>query len=136
MDFPEISFLISSIAIGATERWHRLLLLGGFGMFTLFYLLMPMNHREDWRSLVRALPSRTPIFATPTSIDPLSYYEPSLRSRIYSDPSSLRKMHDVIVIPYVMEIYGLNYTRTLQAAGFSYQSTMTFRELEYQRWKK
>lgn len=131
-----LPFLSITIAIGTTERWHRLLLLGGFGVFTLFYLLMPMNHREDWRSLVRALPSRTPIFATPTSIDPLSYYEPSLRSQIYTDPSSLWNVHDVIVIPYVMDIYGINYARTLQSAGFTRQTTVSFRELEYQQWKK
>lgn len=131
-----LPFMSITIAIGVTERWHRWLLLGGFVGFSLFYLLLPMNHREDWRSLVQALPSSAPLFATPTSIDPLSYYNPSLRSRIYTDPASLRNVHDAIVIPYVMDIYGIDYARTLQSAGFTNETTVSFRELEYQQWKR
>lgn len=131
-----LPFMSIALAVGASSRWQRSVLLGGFAIFALFYLLFPGNHREDWRSLVRQLPPRIVIFATPSSIDPLSYYDASLRSRVFTDTATLAHLQEVLVVPYVMDIYGIDYVRVLHAAGFKHRSTVMVRALEYQRWEK
>lgn len=121
---------------GASRLWQKLLLLAGFAVFSLLYLLLPQFHREDWKSLASSLPQNKAIYAIPASMDALLYYRPYLKLKI-KDLRKLQKLpSSIVVIPYTSEIYGFDYRSILQNKGYKLREKRQFRNLSYEVWQE
>ncbi|MBP6045081.1 glycosyltransferase family 39 protein [Candidatus Woesebacteria bacterium] len=128
-----LPFFSMLLAVAIYKSWHRYLMVGGFIVFSLIYLLGPSFHREDWKSLVADLPSNH-VCSLPSSFDPLHYYNSKL---ITSDARSCTTSKgDVIVVPYAEEIYGFDTTAYMKQKKYILSKEVSFRGVEYQIWKR
>jgi hypothetical protein len=104
-----------------------------FGIFlclSLIYLCIPQFHREDWKNLSQSLQKNIPVYMIVPSSDPLLYYRPEII------PHELRSVvqqsvfdSEIYVIPYVAEIYGLDYKSELQKKGCYMKEKQLLRNL-------
>ena len=46
------------------------------------------------------------------------------------------KEKEITVIPYAVEIYGLDYKNILSKAGYQLKKEISFRELTYEQWAR
>ncbi|MFH0979749.1 MAG: glycosyltransferase family 39 protein [Candidatus Roizmanbacteria bacterium] len=135
-------YLIPIMAILLAERQPRrlrrqVLLIGGFLVFSLVYLLLPQFHREDWKSLVKSLPNDKSVYMILSSSDPLKYYNNNLNIKeLKSLSSSSSLSREIIVIPFTAEVYGFDYKTVLKEKNFSLTNKRSFRELELETWKR
>ncbi len=122
------------LVMGAKQNWQRIVLLTGFAIFSLNYLITPSLHREDWKSLVRSLPTNQ-VYMIPSSADPLLYYNPQIK---VNDLRQINKISqkEIVVIPYTADIYAVDYKRQLATKGFSQDRARAFRGLSYEVWFK
>lgn len=128
-----LPFLSILLVASTHKKWERFLLLSGFMFFSLLYLLNPSFHREDWRSLVASLPEKS-VALLPSSIDPVLYYDPSIKTY---DIRSLRTGDEsIVVIPYAEQIYGVDHAAILSGKKYKLKSTKTFRGLTYEIWSQ
>lgn len=137
---PIVCLLFGFGASGqANSNLRGSFLVGGFLIFSLVYLLFPKFHREDWKSLVSSLPKDKPVYMIKASSDPVKYYNNKLK---INDLTLLRpdeigttaRQSEIIVIPYVAEIYGLDYKNLLIKAGYRLKKEFSFREITYEDW--
>ena len=118
------------------------LLVGGFLLFSLVYLLIPQFHREDWKSLVKSLPNNKPVYMILASSDPLKYYNSNLEikeltrlcSLGYGGQSELEKQ--ITVIPYTAEIYGIDCQKILQGKNYQLTNKKSFRGLIWEEYSR
>ncbi|WP_457641132.1 hypothetical protein, partial [Persephonella sp.] len=88
------------------------LILTGFVIFSLIYLLIPAFHREDWKSLVKDLRGGERVYIIPQVKAPLEYYAKRFGKKI-----EIRTLQEAlqtpnlpknsIIIPYAAEIFGI-----------------------------
>jgi len=125
------------LAININDTNIRIIVAGGFLAFSLIYLLIPIFHREDWKTLVKTLPQNQSIYMIKSSSDPVKYYNPRLKIedlRSLSSLSSLSKK--LIIIPYTAEIYGYNYDQVLVSKKYKLSKKTSFRNLYIEKWSK
>ncbi len=128
-----IPFMSMLLALGASKKWQRVVLISGFVAFSLIYTYIPSFHREDWKGLVASLPSDT-VCALPSSFDPLRYYNPKL---ITSDARSCATgTADIVFVPYVADIYGFDYANYFGQKKYTMTKEVSFRGVSYQLWSK
>ncbi len=113
-------------------------LLFGFTVWSLVYLLNPSFHREDWKTLSENV-SRLgyPVYMVPSSADPMKYYIPSvplfpLSSEIQEDATHER----IVVVPYTADIHGIPYVRYLSNQDYVRKAQYSVRDLTYEVWEK
>lgn len=130
---PIVSVLI---ATGVRKTVFRSLILAGFVVWSLAYLLVPSFHREDWSGLARLIDSSKPIYAIPASMDALYYYRSDLKPRIKDlrRVSSLVSRDPLTIIPYTSDIYGFDYGAVLGTMGYVQQEKQTVRMLTVETW--
>jgi len=123
------------------RRASRYIVIIGFVVFSLTYLLLPQFHREDWKSLVKNLPKDKPIYMIISSSDPIQYYSNDLRIKEltllrqgYGGQSELEK--EIIIIPYTADIYGYDYKKNLSKSGYQQKEVKNFRELSFEIWRR
>lgn len=137
---PIVSILLGFSLSGQAKFNPRgWILAGGFVIFSLTYLLLPQFHREDWKSLVKNLPKDKPVYMITTASDPVSYYDNSLTVRELYELTGSRVNEldqEIVVIPYVAEIYGLDYKSLLTKNGYLLKKETSFREVVYEEWLK
>lgn len=98
-----------------------------FLLFSLVYLLIPGLHREDWKTLTKTLPSD--IYMILSAADPISYYRPDIK--IHNLQTEIPNQKEIVVLPYISEIHGVDYQSRLQSLGyhskqiFSYTGPLT-----------
>jgi len=113
------------------------IVLVGFIIFSLVYLLFPQFHREDWKGLAGSLPKRAKVYMIPASSDALQYYRSDI---IIGDVQSFNRLDtdekEVVVIPYVTEIYGINYRRQLAVMSYRLVKQASYRGLLIEYWQK
>ena len=133
-----LSFSLSDKADRQPPRLRRqgLAIAMGFLVFSLVYLLFPQFHREDWKSLVKSLPSDKSVYMILSSSDPVKYYHPNLLIKELRIADYELKDKKILVIPYTADIHGLDYQKLLQEKKFSLTNKKSFRGLileEYSR---
>jgi len=126
------------LEIGANKNWQRYLLFLGFLIFSLIYLLNPAFHREDWKSLSQSIPAKSVVYAIPSSMDALRYYDKKLviNELTSSRVNELKNTKEIIIIPYTSQIYGINYQENLKKQQFKLKNTKSFRSLTIEYWYK
>ncbi|MBI5127042.1 glycosyltransferase family 39 protein [Candidatus Roizmanbacteria bacterium] len=135
---PIVAILLSfSLSQKAKIQPSGLILVGGYLIFSLSYLLIPQFHREDWKSLVKSLPADKPIYMVSSSSDPVRYYNRHLKVNELKSLSSLSGLsREVIVIPYVADIHGVDYKKILNEKNYFLTGKKTFRGLTLEVYSK
>ena len=105
--------------------------------FTLYMVLSPSQLREDWRGLAARVLHQPAVYMVYSASDPLAYYTPQVKVRdllaIQTRPPRERQ---IIVIPYVADIYGFPYQQELQKLGYKKTAVETVHNLTLERWQK
>lgn len=110
----------------------RIIVAGGFIIFSSAYLLNPQYHREDWKSLVKNLPTNK-VYAVASSKDPVLFYNSKI---LVEDISKPKNEKELIIIPYAVEIYGVDYRSDLTKRNFKLLDTKSFRGVSFEKWSK
>jgi 4-amino-4-deoxy-L-arabinose transferase-like glycosyltransferase len=132
-----VPLLAILLATGASKTSQRVLLLTGFVLFSLFYLLFPQFHREDWKGLAAGLPRNAVIVSIPSSLEGINYY---LKGKSYElrDIRSIYnlklKIKNLTVIPYTFDIYGIDHVTLLSGLGYMQIGKHSFRGVELEKW--
>ena len=115
--------------------WQRHVVLTGFIAFSLVYLLNPVYHREDWKSLVKNLNSEV-VYMIPSSSDPVKYYDKNIKIKDLKAINNIQLENEITIIPYTAEIHGVTYAEELIKKGYVLESEKSYRELKVERWNK
>jgi len=127
---PILSILV---AYGTNKNWQKTLITVSFLILSLVYLLMPQFYREDWQSLAYYLPAGRQVYMISPSSDGLAYYRPDIKIKDLRDTKNIYEK-EIVVIPYAVEIYGLDYKKELETKGYQLKEKKSFRELFYEVW--
>jgi len=106
------------------------LILAGFCIFSLLYLLSPSFYREDWKSLSKEI-DKDEVYMVSSFYDPVSYYTKGVAVK---DIRGEVEGEEIIAIPYGEEIHGVDHEKILQEKGYKMSEKKSFRELELERW--
>jgi uncharacterized membrane protein len=116
------------LAAGA-KRWWPILFAFSF-LCTMYYVLCPVFHREDWRGLVRTIENDSSNFAfvlpTPNQREALYYYQPNFR--LYYSPLKNPDFDKVYLMRYVAEIVDPHDLARQEIEGLGYHKV---RELNF-----
>ena len=128
---PVLSLIL---AIVANKNWQKVLLIFGFGIWSLVYLLNPVFYREDWKSLSASLDNNQPLYIIESVSDPIKYYRPDI---IIKDLKTRKAIEDEIkVVPYAENIHGFDHSAELNNLGYSKAKEKDYREVTLETWKK
>lgn len=111
-------------AYGISTRKSATIVIVGYLIFALIYLLLPQFHREDWKGVAKDIPQHSIVYAIPSSMDALTYYRADLKIRDLRLLSPESAPDTFVIVPYTADIYGI------QTGGlFSSQKTINYRGL-------
>lgn len=128
---PVLSVLVS---LGMDNKQMRYAVTGILLLYTCSYLLMPSQHREDWKTLASQIKKKsTPVYMISAASDPLNYYGVQ---QIYDIRNLDMKEKEIIIVPYVTDIYGISYASQLQKFGYVKMETTTVRGLSAEIWRR
>lgn len=121
------------LTINCDKKWQKILVTGGFLIFSLMYLLNSNYYREDWKGVSMELKNKQGVYMVESFGDPIKFYEPEikiydLRSKIYES--------EINVIPYGEIIHGVDHEKILTDLGYKKTNEKSFREIVLEDWKK
>lgn len=121
------------LSYGVKKRRLRLIIISGFVILSLVYLLNPVFHREDWKKLSQHLTTSERIYMIASSSDPIKYYRKDI---IIYNLQELKNTSDkkIIVVPYSADIYGIDYQKILKDRNYQLENKKTFRGLIIENW--
>ena len=117
-----------------TNLSYKHLVVFGFVVWSLLYVLNSTFHREDWQSLSKSLNKNTPVYGITSSLVPINYYRPDIKVVDLRDFENAPKK--ITVLPYSTEIYGLDYRKLLENNNYSITKETSFRQLSLEKWRK
>jgi len=120
------------LAINTDKLWQKVLIGGGFLIFSLMYVLNPNYYREDWKGVVKEIENQKSVYMIGSFGDPVKFYNPDikiydLRDKIYES--------EINVIPYGEAIHGINHQKILTDLGYKMINQESFREIGLEKWK-
>ena len=127
-------YLIPILSLILAKSSQRKVIVAGFVIFSLVYLLIPQFHREDWRGLAASLSYTKPVYMIASSSDPVKYYRDELTINDLSNVRTDNLPGRIIVIPYTSDIHGVDYKSILKERQYTLTKKTTFRELELEEW--
>jgi len=132
---PIMSILL---ALGSA-KFHRFggiwLVLTGFILFSMTYLLNPQFLREDWKSLTKTLRTNRKIYMVYSSSDPILYYRKDLQIIDLKSILDLQCLDsEIIAIPYSSDIHGIDYQKILSERNYKLVKKQSFRGLIVETW--
>lgn len=110
----------------------RKILVAGFLIWSLAYLLTPQFHRENWKELTKNLGEE--VWMIRSVSDPVIYYRPDVR--IMDLKEETPKAEVIEVIPYTVEIHGLDYKKKLGDLEYVRVEEKAFRQVVWERWER
>ena len=139
------------LAVNGISRLGKLAELGKFGVlamilaFSLWYLLIPENQREDWRGAVAELRRQDEapmVIIHPAVRPPFEYYDQRSEVRgqrsevVSSQRSEVRGQRSVWYIPYAQEIFDPEDSTRMRLRGEGYvrNHEKHFRGVTLERW--
>jgi len=131
---PIFSLLLSVSVVETKLLAHFTSLI--FILLSLFYLLSPSQHREDWQSLASSLPANSNVYMISSFADPLKFYRPDI---IISDIRTIapdnQSTRELVIIPYGFEIFAFDHKTLLESQKFTNNQTTSFRGIDLETWK-
>lgn len=123
-------FLYLIPIMGLVIKNNRLIV-AGFIMFALFYVLNSTQYREDWKSVANDIPEQ--VWMINSFADPIQYYRPDVK---INDIRSEITGEEVMVIPYGEEIHGVDHNKILTDIGYKIKDKKSYRGLTTEVWIK
>ncbi|MFA5880517.1 MAG: glycosyltransferase family 39 protein [Candidatus Margulisiibacteriota bacterium] len=120
------------LALGIKKDSLKLVAGGIFLIFSLIYLLNPIFHREDWKSLSNSLSTNSSIYIIDSFADPIKYYRKDIKIIDLKTINPTAK--EITVVPYGEIIHGLNHFVKLEGLGYKKISERSFREITLEEW--
>ncbi|OGK45712.1 hypothetical protein A3B40_05540 [Candidatus Roizmanbacteria bacterium RIFCSPLOWO2_01_FULL_37_16] len=111
------------------------IIVGGFIIWSLFYLLNPNFQREDWKSLALYL-NKDRVYMIYSSSDPVSYYRKDLKIidlKTVEDKNIIDP--EIIIIPYTTNIHGIDYQKILKQKKYKLIKKEVVRGASVETWK-
>jgi 4-amino-4-deoxy-L-arabinose transferase-like glycosyltransferase len=122
------------LAINCDKKWQKILIGGGFLIFSLVYLLNSNYYREDWKSVASQISDdRSHVYMISSFSDPIKFYDPNIQ---ISDIRGQISGDEIEVIPYGEIIHGVDHQKILTDLGYKMAGKKDFREMELEKWKK
>lgn len=103
----------------------------GFFIFTLTYLINSSFHREDWQSLAKNLEGQ--VYMIPSFGDPIHFYNENI---VINDIHQTISENRIAVVPYGEAIHGIEHVKLLEKQGYKLESKVGYRELDKEIWIK
>jgi hypothetical protein len=107
------------------------LIVAGFLIFSLVYLLNPKMWREDWKTLVSNL--NGPVYMIESLGDPVRYYNPQIKINDIREGLPAGRQ-EITVIPYGEGVIGIDHKSILKKAGYSMKMETDYREVTTEVW--
>ena len=131
--------ILSILLAMGSDKYHRgganWLIVAGFVIFSLVYLLKPDFHREDWKSLAMSI-KKDKVYMIYTSSDPVSYYRKDLEIIDLRTVENIKIADpEITVIPYSADIHGIDYQKILKLKKFKLMKNEVFRGVSVETWK-
>lgn len=105
------------------------LIVAGFLIFSLVYVLNSNFYREDWKSLSKDAGNK--VYMIDSFGDPLKYYRPDIQ---ISDVRSQIEEQQITVIPYGEAIHGVDHSKILEKSGYKKDGGKSYRDLSWETW--
>ena len=127
------------LAINIEKKWQKVLVGGGFLIFSLVYLLNPNYYREDWKGLTKSLSEcqisndKCQIYMISSFSDPIKFYNQNIE--IYDLRDEINE-DEITVIPYGELIHGVDHQKILTNYGYKKTGEKDFRGVFWEKWKK
>jgi len=106
------------------------ILVAGFLVWSLAYLLTPQFHRENWKELSKSLGGE--VWMIMSISDPVAYYRPDVRVMDLKQGEPTTEI--IEVVPYAVEIDGLDYKKKLGDLGYERREEKAFRGVVREKW--
>ena len=114
------------LTINTDKIWQKMLVGGGFLIFSLMYVLNPNYYREDWKSVTNNLIGNQ-VYMIGSFGDPVKFYNPDIK--IKDIKTELPTEKEIWVIPYGEAIHGINMKEKLTNLGYKKIEEKNFREI-------
>jgi uncharacterized membrane protein len=122
------------LAISCNKNWQKILVFGGFLIFSLSYLLNPSYYREDWKSVALELKDKKSVYMIGSFADPIKFYNSKIEIKDIKNVTPIEK--EIVLIPFGQAIHGINSEEKLENLGYQKISEKNFREIKLEEWKK
>jgi hypothetical protein len=136
-------YLVPILALFLAKEKKRLIKWGlsvGFLGFSLFYLLNPAMHREDWKGVAEELKNESEVYMVKSFEDPVKFYNSEIKVLdLPTGQASIRSQisdKNIWVIPYGETIHEINHGEILNKRGYQLEKEINFREIVLERWQK
>lgn len=116
------------LAINCKKKWQKILIGGGFLIFSLMYLLNPNYYREDWKSVAAEIENEKSVYMIESFSDPIKFYNPKIKVKDIKTITPIEK--EIWVIPYGEVIHGINSEEKLNKLGYKKIEEKNFREIK------
>lgn len=121
------------LAINCDKKWQKILIGGGFLIFSLMYLLNPDYYREDWQGVTTSLKDEKSVYMIESFSDPVKFYNSDIQIK---DIRNNINESEINVIPYGEVIHGVDHKKILEDLEYKMVDQKNFREMVLERWKK
>jgi len=122
------------LAINCEKKWQKILVGGGFLIFSLMYLLNPNYYREDWKNVATEIENEKSVYMIESFSDPIKFYNPKMVIKDIKTITLIEK--EIWVIPFGEAIHGINLEEKLKNLGYKRTIQKDFREMELEKWEK
>ena len=120
------------LAINCDKKWQKILIGGGFLIFSLMYLLNSNYYREDWKSVMAEIKNDESVYIIESFSDPIKFYNPKIEIK---DLRNTITEPEINVIPYGEVIHGIDHKKILEGLGYKMVEKKDFREMELEKWE-
>jgi len=127
-----VPIMVLILAINCDKKWQKILVGGGFLIFSLIYLLDSNYYREDWKSLVKQIENEKNVYLIGSFSDPIKFYNPKIEIKDIKTITPIEK--EIWVIPYGEVIHGINSEEKLKSLGYKKIEEKNFREIKLLRF--
>ncbi len=122
------------LAVNIDKFWQKILIGGGFLIFSLMYLLNSNYYREDWKRVVLELKKQDNIYMIKSFSDPIKFYDSKIEVKDIKTETPTEK--EILVIPYGEIIHGINSSDKLKKLNYKKMNEQNFREIKLETWIK
>ena len=127
-----VPIMCLALAMNCDKKWQKILIGGGFLIFSLMYLLNPNYYREDWKSVAQELGNKGSVYMVSSFGDPIKFYDSSIE--IKDIKTIIPTENEIWVLPYGEIIHGIDHKKILENLGYKKTFQRDFREMELEKW--
>lgn len=130
-----LPIMVLILALNVDKLWQKILISGGFLIFSLMYLLNSNYYREDWKGVAAEISdvrcqrsdNKCQIYMIESFGDPIKFYNPKIKIKDIKTETPTEK--EILVIPFGQAIHGIDISQKLNNLGYKEIEAKNFREI-------